>query len=272
MRPSPVLSSSHNPRFRAALALREARERRATGRILVDGGREIGRALVNGVRPVELWLAPDRIRDREAADALARARALAVPTVEVTADLLAKLAFGDRDDGVVLVAHAPSVALADLRLPAVPLVGVVEAVEKPGNLGAILRSADGAGLDALIVADPRSDPWNPNTIRASMGTVFSMPSAVATADEVLAWLCDAGLRIAAARVDGSVSYTTADLRGPLAIVLGAEADGLTEAWAGPDIQAIHIPMHGIADSLNVSVSAAVLFYEARRQRDLSRSG
>jgi TrmH family RNA methyltransferase len=272
MRPSPVLSSSHNPRFRAALALREARERRATGRMLVDGGREIGRALANGVRPVELWLAPDRVRDAEAADALARARALAVPTVEVTPELLARLAFGDRDDGLVLVAHAPGVALGDLRLPAVPLVGVVEAVEKPGNLGAVLRSADGAGLDALIVADPRSDPWNPNVMRASMGTVFSMPLAVATADEVQAWLQGAGLRIVAARVDGSVPYASADLRGPLAIVLGAEADGLTRAWTGPAIEAIHIPMHGIADSLNVSVSAAVLFYEARRQRDLNPSG
>lgn len=272
MRQPPVLSSSHNPRFRAALALREARERRAAGRILVDGGREIGRALANGVRPVELWLAPDRVRDGEAAEALAQARTLAVPTVEVTPELLARLAFGDRDDGLVLVAEAPSVALADLHLPADPLLGVVEAVEKPGNLGAILRSADGAGLDALIVADPRSDPWNPNAIRASMGTAFAVPLAVAPAAEVLAYLRGAGLRMAAARVDGSVPYTEADLRGPLAIVLGSEADGLTDAWTGEDVHAIHIPMHGIADSLNVSVSAAVLFYEARRQRDLSPSG
>jgi TrmH family RNA methyltransferase len=272
MRQPPVLSSSHNPRFRTALALRDSRKRRATGRILVDGGREIGRALANGVHPVELWLAPDRIRDGEAADALARARALAVPTVEVTPGLLARLAFGERDDGLVLVAQAPSVALDDLRLPPEPLVGIVEAVEKPGNLGAILRSADGAGLDALIVADPRSDPWHPNAIRASMGTVFSMPLAVAPATEVLAHLRGAGLRIATARVDGSVPYTEADLRGPLAIVLGSEADGLTDAWTGPDVSAIGIPMHGIADSLNVSVSAAVLFYEARRQRDLTPSG
>jgi TrmH family RNA methyltransferase len=271
MRQPPVLSSSHNPRFRAALALRDARERRATGRILVDGGREIGRALANGVRPVELWLAPDRVRDDETVEALARARALAVPTVEVTPELLARLAFGDRDDGLVLVAQTPPVALADLRLPVDPLVGVVEAVEKPGNLGAILRSADGAGLDALIVADPRADPWNPHAIRASMGTAFSIPLAVAPADEVLACLRAARVRIAAARVDGSVPYTEADLRGPLAIVLGAEADGLTDTWTGDGIAAVHIPMHGVADSLNVSVSAAILFYEARRQRDLGRS-
>ena len=130
---------------------------------------------------------------------------------------------GDRDDGLVLVAAAPSVELADLRLPPAPLVGVIEAVEKPGNLGAILRTADGAGLDALIVADPRCDPWNPNAIRASMGTVFSMPLAVASADAVLVWLRAAGVRIVAARVDGSVPYTAADLTGPLGIVLGTEA-------------------------------------------------
>jgi TrmH family RNA methyltransferase len=276
MRQPPTLSSSHNPRFKAALALREARERRATGRILVDGGREIGRALAAGIRPIELWVAPDRVRDAEATDAIEQARDLRIPTTEVTPELLSRLAFGDRDDGLVLVASAPSVDLEDLELPASPLIGVIEAVEKPGNLGAILRTADGAGLDALIVADPRCDPWNPNAIRASMGTVFSMPLAVAGADVVLAWLRDAGVRIAAARVDGSLPYTEADLTGPLAIVLGAEADGLSATWASDGVDAIHIPMLGIADSLNVSVSAAVLFYEARRQRDaaagVSRSG
>lgn len=266
MRQPPILSSSQNPRFKAALTLRDARERRSTGRILVDGGREIGRALAAGIRPVELWLAPDRVRDPEAADALEQARDLRIPTTEVTAELLARLAFGDRDDGLVLVAVAPSVDLGDLELPDAPLVGIIEAVEKPGNLGAILRSADGAGLDALIVADPRCDPWNPNAIRASMGTVFTMPLAVAGAHEVLASLRSAGVRIVAARVDGSVPYTEADLTGPLAIALGTEADGLSAAWSGPDIDAVHIPMQGIADSLNVSVSAAVLFYEARRQR------
>lgn len=141
MRQPPTLSSSHNPRFKAALALREARERRATGRILVDGGREIGRALAAGVRPVELWLAPDRVRDGEAVDALAQARDLRIPTTEVTAELLARLAFGDRDDGLVLVAAAPSVELEDLELPPAPLVGVMGAVEKPHCWARIMRAA-----------------------------------------------------------------------------------------------------------------------------------
>ncbi|MFN8624251.1 MAG: TrmH family RNA methyltransferase [Chloroflexota bacterium] len=266
MRPDATLTSSHNPRFRAALALREARDRRATGRILVDGGREIGRALAAGIQGQELWLAPERLRDPEAEAALAAAEAAGVPFVEATPELLARLAFGDRDDGLVLVADAPSTRLADLALPPVALVGVLEAVEKPGNLGAILRSADGAGLDALVVADPRSDPWNPNCIRASLGAVFSVPLAVCSAGEALDWARARGLHLAAARVDGSVPYTAADLTGPLAIVLGSEADGLSPAWSAPDVTAIHIPMRGRADSLNVSVSAAILFYEALRQR------
>lgn len=270
MRPAMVLSSSHNPRFRAALALRDARERRASGLILVDGGREIGRALAAGVAAVELWVAPDRVRDPDAKDALAAAEGAGLPRVEVTPELLARLAFGDRDDGLVLVARAPTTDLADLRLPDSSLVGVVEGVEKPGNLGAILRSADGAGLDALIVTDPRSDPWNPNAIRASVGTVFRMPLAVCTAEAALDRLRAAGMRLAAARVDGAIAYTDADLTGPLAIVLGSEADGLSDTWHGPDVTAIRLPMRGMADSLNVSASAAVLFYEALRQR--SRTG
>lgn len=262
-----VIESSHNPRFRAALALREARDRRTTGRILVDGGREIGRAVASGVGGVELWVAPLRMRDPEAITARRAVEAAGVPVIEASPELLARLAFGDRDDGLVLVAHAPSTDLADLVLPQGGLVGVVEAVEKPGNLGAILRTADGAGLDALIVADPRSDPWNPNCIRASMGTAFRMPLAVCTAAAAVDRLRAEGIRMAAARVDGSVPYTAADLTGGIAIVLGSEADGLSPVWAGSDVIAVHIPMLGIADSLNVSVSAAVLFYEARRQRD-----
>ena len=240
MPPSVIIESSHNPRFRAALALREARDRRATGHILVDGGREIGRALASGVRPVELWVAPERVRDPEARAALRDAAAGGVPAIHASAALLAQLAVGARAAGLVLVAPTPSPALA--------------------------------ALDALIVADPRSDPWNPNAIRASMGTVFRVPLAVCTAAAAMDRLRAERVRIIAARVDGSVPYASADLTGALAIVLGSEADGLSPAWTGPDVSAVHIPMRGVADSLNVSVSAAILFYEARRQRDLGGVG
>jgi TrmH family RNA methyltransferase len=186
--------------------------------------------------------------------------------VETTPELLARLAYGDRDEGIVAVFAQPVTDIARLTLPERPLVAVVEAVEKPGNLGALLRSADGAGLDAVIVADPVSDPWNPNAVRASVGTVFSLPLARCAATEAAAFLRERGIAIVAARVDGATDYDAVDLSGPVAIVVGAETTGLSAAWSGPEVTDVRIPMLGSADSLNVSVSAAVLFYEARRQR------
>jgi TrmH family RNA methyltransferase len=164
----------------------------------------------------------------------------------------------------------PRLTLADIHFsppPRAPLIAVVEGVEKPGNLGAILRSADGAGLDAVIAADSRTDLANPNVIRASLGTIFARPVVPATTARTLAWLRANGLTIVAARVDGALDYAAQDFRGPVAIVLGAEAKGLADPWRAPDVRAVRLPMLGVADSLNVSATAAVLFYEARRQRD-----
>jgi TrmH family RNA methyltransferase len=146
------------------------------------------------------------------------------------------------------------------------LVAVLEGVEKPGNLGAVLRSADAAGVSAVIVADGRTDLYNPNAIRASLGTIFTMPLCEAAGGDVLAWLRERRFSILAARVNGAVPYTAVDYRGPTAIVLGSEAAGLSSIWTGDDIQAVRLPMLGAADSLNVSTAAAVLFYEALRQR------
>ncbi len=179
----------------------------------------------------------------------------------------AKIAFGERTEGLVLIVRSPSFDLDSLTLADPPFIAVIESVEKPGNLGAILRTADGAGVDALIAASPRTDLANPNVIRASAGTAFSVPMAAASTAEVLDWLTTRGIRIVAARVDAGLAYTDADLTGPLAIALGSEADGLTDAWRSPGVEAVRVPMAGVADSLNVSVTAAVLLYEARRQRD-----
>jgi RNA methyltransferase, TrmH family len=168
--------------------------------------------------------------------------------------------------------RVPSLELDRLGLPADPLVLVIEALEKPGNLGAVLRSADGAGVDAVIAASPRTDLFNPNAIRASAGTVFSVPLAAASSGDVMAWLRRNGIRVVAARVEAERAYTDADLRGPVAIALGAETDGLTDAWSGDGVEAVNLPMLGMADSLNVSVTAAVLAYEARRQRGARPAG
>lgn len=271
----PTLTSAANPRLRAAAALRDRRERVRTGRLLVDGAREVARALDAGVTLVEVFVAAFAAAgpppDPEVAAVAARAAGLGVPLVPIAPDLLARLAYGERASGIVAVATAPKISLAALGLVAIePLVGVLEDVEKPGNLGAVCRSADGAGLDALIAAGgsaASADPWNPNAVRASLGTVFTLPLAVATTADVLAWLRARGLRVVVARVDGSVPYTDADLTGPVALVLGSEARGLTANWSGSDVTAVRLPMRGRADSLNVAAAAAILFYEARRQRD-----
>ena len=225
------LTSTHNPRFRMALALREGRERRAQGRILIDGSREIDRALRAGVKMLEAWADDERMAfDRDTQNLVERLTSAGAAWSRRVPSCLARLAYGDRNEGVVAVAATPVATLADIALPAQPLIGVIEGVEKPGNLGAILRTADGAGLSALIVADPGTDLFNPNVIRASLGTVFSVPTAVASIGDVLEWLTSASIPIIAARVEGSVDYTDADLSGPLAIALGSEARGLSDAW------------------------------------------
>jgi TrmH family RNA methyltransferase len=267
--PTPtVLTSASNPRIKAALALRERRERERSGLTLVDGARELRRALDSGVEVVEAFVCEPLLAGPDARAALDRLRAGTAP-VHITNEVaFARLAFGERAEGLLAVIRTPSTALESLVLPPGALVIVIEAVEKPGNVGAVLRSADGAGVAAVVAASPRTDLFNPNAIRASAGTVFSVPIAAAPTPEVLAWLRAAGVRVVAARVDAQRLYTETDLTGPLALVLGAEADGLTDAWLGDDIEAVRLPMLGVADSLNVSVSAAVLAYEARRQRGL----
>jgi TrmH family RNA methyltransferase len=260
-----VITSTRNARIAAAAALRDRRARDDARLTLVDGVRELSRALDAGARVAEVFadeasLAPD------ARDALERARAAGATITPVNVAVLRRLAYGDRAEGLVATVAIPDLALEALALPADPLVVVLEAVEKPGNLGAVLRSADGAGADAVILADPRTDPFNPNAIRASLGTIFATRLAAAPAADVHAWLERAGLRILAARVDGAVPYTEVDLRGGVAIVLGSEAEGLTDAWSGDGVTAVRLPMLGVADSLNVSITAAVLLYEARRQR------
>jgi TrmH family RNA methyltransferase len=168
------------------------------------------------------------------------------------------------------VVRTPSTTLAELALPADPLVVVLEGVEKPGNLGAVLRSADGADADAVLLADPTTDPWNPNAIRASLGTIFGRPVVSASSAKVLAYLRERAIRPVAAIVEASDAYTEADLTGPLALILGSEAAGLGPIWRSDDVERVHLPMHGLADSLNVSTAAAILLYEARRQRGAPR--
>jgi RNA methyltransferase, TrmH family len=268
--PAPALASPSNPRIKSVARLRDRRHRESTGLTLVDGAREVRRALGSTVEVVEAFVCEPMLAGPDARAALDALSARDVPVTTTTEAAFAKIAFGDRADGLVAVIRAPGTRLEDLALPPDPMLVVVESVEKPGNLGAVLRSVDGAGADALIAASPRTDLTNPNAIRASAGTIFSIPIAAAPTPDVLYWLRKRSIRIVAARVDADRLYSDADLTGPIALAFGSEAGGLTDAWDADDVEAVHIPMRGIADSLNVSVSAAVVLYEARWQRDRHR--
>ena len=270
--PGPRITSTANPRVRDAVALRDRRDRDATGLTLVDGAREVRRALDAGVEATEAFVCESLVGGADARAALDAITERQIPVSSVSETVLAKLAFGGRAEGLVLVVRSPMRTLADLEPGPDPLLLVIEGVEKPGNIGAVLRSADGAGVAAVIAASPRTDVFNPNAIRASAGTIFALPVASAPSADVLVWLRDHGIRIVTARVGAATPYTEADLTGPLAIVLGTEADGLTDTWSGPDVEPCGIPMAGVADSLNVSISAAVLAYEARRQRQRDPGG
>lgn len=220
----------------------------------------------------EVFVEPELLVEREAKALLERLREESVPLLELGREAFARLAYGDRLDGVVAVAETPLRTLPDLLLPPNPLVAVIEGVEKPGNLGAVLRTADGAGVNAVIVAESATDLFNPNIIRASLGAVFAVPVVVASSGDVLTWLQERGIAIIAARVDGSVDYLEADYGGAVAIALGSEARGLSDPWGELARASVRVPMLGVADSLNVSVTAAVLFYEALRQRRGKEAG
>ena len=263
----PPITSLQNQRVKDAVRLRDRRGRQKQGRFFIDGTRELMRAIDAGVRLAEVFVCRSLCTGDETQAVLKRLPDCGAEILDVTEPVFEKLAFGDRAEGVLAVVETPHTALDNLRLPENPLVVVLEGVQKPGNVGAVLRSADAAGVSAVVVADAATDLYNPNAVRASMGTIFTVPVCAATTEETLAWLRQRACSIYAARVDGAVDYTEADCRGPTALVLGSEAEGLTAAWRADDVRAIRLPMRGIADSLNVSVAAAVLCYEALRQRE-----
>jgi TrmH family RNA methyltransferase len=260
------ITSRQNERVKAAAKLRSGRQRAKQGRFLIDGARQIVRAVDAGIEVAEAFVCRELVDSPEEEAAAERLRSAAECFATVSTEVYAKLAFGDVADGVVAVAQTPERQISQLQLPPKPLVAVLEALEKPGNVGAILRTADAAGFDAVIVADGQTDLFNPNTVRASLGTVFAKNVCAATAEETLAQFRAWQFPIVAALPDAERDYTDVDFRQGAAIVLGSEAAGLSSAWHTDDVQAVRLPMRGIADSLNVSATAAVLFYEAVRQR------
>jgi len=261
------ITSRQNVRVKEAVKLRAARQRAKQGRFLIEGVREIHRALAARIEILEVFLCPALCKTEESDLAVTELRGTTAVISEVTSEVYEKLCFGARTDGVVVVAATPDRRLDQLILPPRPLIAVLEGLEKPGNVGAILRTADGAGLDAVIIAAGRTDLFNPNTIRASLGTVFANNICTATTAETIVKLREWQLPTFAARPDATTLYTEVDYRPGAAIVLGNEAEGVSPIFQQEPIQGIHLPMSGMADSLNVSATAAVLFYEAQRQRN-----
>lgn len=265
-----MITSLSNARVKEVVKLRETRGRRKQQRMVIDGVRELTRALRGGVVPSELFHAPalyqSAAQEAEIAALLTQLQAAGCELLETSPAVFQKLAFGERAEGVVGVAPLPARPLSAWDLPPGALVAVLVGIEKPGNIGAILRSADGAGVSGVIVADAATDLFNPNTIRSSLGTIFTLPIATATSREALEWLRRREARILATRVEGAERYSQVSYEGEVAIVLGSEDVGLSEIWQGPDITGVSLPMLGVADSLNVSNTAAILCYEALRQR------
>lgn len=262
------ISSAQNPRVkRLARLYQKAADRRAEGLTVVEGLRELTIAAEAGIPIAELYYCP-ALPNAAPPAALA---ALGVPATRqwtLAPAAFERVAYREGSDGVLALVVPPARTLADLQLPLAPLLLVAEAVEKPGNLGALLRTADAAAVDAVLVLDPRTDVWSPNVIRASIGCVFTLPVVACGRAEGLAWLRRAGVRtFAAALTDQARPYTEVDFRGPTALLLGTEADGLTPATLAAADTTVIIPMRGRIDSLNVSVAAAVLTFEAVRQRN-----
>jgi TrmH family RNA methyltransferase len=264
------ITSLHNPRIKEVLRLQDkSAERRRQGLTLVEGYRELANARQAGWQLATLLLCAELAGDKITQELTSPTHLVPRPyeLLPVSPAVFAKLAVRERSDGVLALLRTPTRTLADLQLPANPLLIVLEAVEKPGNLGAILRTADAAPAHAVLVGDPRTDLYNPNVIRASLGGIFTVPTVAAPMAEILAFLRDKGIRtFAAALADDAKSYTATSFAGPTALVLGTEADGLTPATRQACDETVIIPMRGVLDSLNVSVAAAVLTFEAVRQR------
>lgn len=261
-----TITSLQNPRIKQALRLRDRRGRQEQRRLIVDGWRESCRALESRFQPLELYVCESALTPAQARDLTTLTTPHGLEWTYVSPQVFEKLSYGQRGEGVVLVAAQPNTTLADLSWSGEAVVAVLEQIEKPGNLGAVVRTADAAGIAAVIVLGGGTDLFNPNAIRASLGALFHVPVCAADAPATLAWLRQHQAGIFAARVDGAVPYTHVSFTSRCAIVLGSEAHGLSSTWVGPDIQSIALPMQGIVDSLNVSATAAVLFYEALRQR------
>jgi TrmH family RNA methyltransferase len=260
------IESPQNPRVKTAVKLRKSKARKENRQTLVEGYREILRANENGWGFKELYFCPSLYLDLGADELVAQIRKTGIPVFECSEAAFRKMSYRDTPDGLLALSPLVGKSLKELELPENPLLLIAEDLEKPGNLGTILRTADATGVDAVIACDHKTDLNNPNVIRASIGTLFFMPVVEATTEETLQWLKEQNIQSLAAVPGAGQEYTDVDMLGGTAIVVGAEDEGLTPQWVEGATQKVGIPMLGKNDSLNVSTAAAILLYEAVRQR------
>lgn len=261
-----TITSPQNPHVKDAVKLRDRRARNRQKLIIIDGLKETLRAVEAGISVAHCFVCSAELAPEKHDQVSALAYKVDAQFYDLPLGLLKKIAYGERIPEIIAVAETPHRSLAEMPFGTQSLIGVIESVAKPGNVGAVIRSACGAGLDGIIVADPGTDLYNPNIIRASLGSVFSLPVCAAASEQVLDWLKQHAFQIVAARVDAKTRYDSIDYRQATAFVLGSEARGLSDVWSGDEIKPVCIPMIGGIDSLNISTTAAVIFYEALRQR------
>ncbi len=260
------ITSLQNPKVKYAVRLRNRGFRDKEQKTLLEGYRALRRACDTGFPLDECFYCPEMFLGSNEHTLLEELSAKNVTLYCLAPEVFAKLAYRERPEGLIAVSGCPRHSLGDIGFVENGLYVVAESIEKPGNLGAILRSADGAGADALILCDKKTDLYNPNVITASTGTIFTMPIAESSPDEVYSWLKKNNVKLIAATPHSDKIYTDIDMAGPVALVLGAEQFGLSEFWLGKADFPVRIPMAGLADSLNVGIAAAILLFEAARQR------
>ncbi len=260
-----IITSTQNAKVKHVVALQQkSAQRRKEGLFVVEGRRELMHCLEAGYEVAECFVL-DRVVESDGLE-LSRIG----NSITVTPQVYEKMAYRGSTEGVIAVVRERQCSLEDLQLSASPLIIVLERVEKPGNLGAVLRSADAAKADAVIVCDPLTDLYNPNLIRSSIGAVFSVPCVACASEDCIAFLKARGIQILTAQLQDSSLYYDTDMRRGTAIVMGTESTGLTDQWRQAADAHIRIPMLGRLDSLNVSVSAAILLFEAVRQRNCDK--
>jgi len=258
------ITSAQNPFIKSLVLLQEkAKARKQSGTFLIEGIREIELAIKGNYEIETLLFVSEITSDFQ----ISKFSNFQIETIEISKEVYQKLAYRDTTEGIIAVAKTKAHQLADLKLPENPLILVMESIEKPGNIGAMLRTCDAAKVDAVIIANPKTDLYNPNMVRSSVGCLFTNQIATASTEETIAFLQQNKINFYSATLQNSTSYHTQNFTKPTALVVGTEATGLTELWREKATQNIIIPMQGEIDSMNVSVAAAILLFEAKRQRD-----